>query len=480
MALDDACLELHPGERLGLVGENGAGKSSLMNVLYGLYQPDAGTLEFDGSPVRFSSPQAALARGIGMVHQHFHLVPTLTVAQNVALGHEPRKLGLFDESAAAALVATTCQRLGFALDPNARVGNLSVGAQQRVEIVKALSRGVHTLILDEPTAVLTPQETDDLFSALTSLSQTGCTLVLITHKLTDVLRFSTRIIVMRRGRAVAEYAPDQASPDALAQAMVGEEPLRGLERRAPVPRGEEVLRVENLSGAGVHDVSFSVHQHEIVGLAGIDDNGQQSLARMLAGLAPFSSGTVRLGGKAFTSLSPAVAKDLGIAHIAEDRLRDALAAELSVEENLSLGRHAQAPFARGALIDFARRRETALALIHASDVRPPDATLRAGVLSGGNQQKAVLARELSTHPRLLVAVQPTRGLDVVATRAAHQRLRLAADAGAAVLLVSLDLDELLALSDRVLAMRLGKITGEFHGPTAQARLIGAAMLGVTG
>jgi simple sugar transport system ATP-binding protein len=478
-ALDDVSLTIAPGERLALVGENGAGKSSLMNVLYGLYQPDAGQVCFDGAPVKVRTPAEALKRGVGMVHQHFTLVPTLTVAENVVLGAEPTRGGVLDLDAAVAQVQASCRRFGFAVDARARVDTLTVGSQQKVEIVKALHRGVTTLVLDEPTAVLTPQEADELFAVTRALSESGLAVVLISHKLKEVLAFATRIAVMRRGKKVAEVKPEETSSQALAALMVGE----GSAGDSPLPgplsrgRGDIVVRTEHLAADKLHDVSFALHAGEVLGIAGVDGNGQRELAEVLTGLRDFT-GTLELLGRRFTTLSPGEARALGVAHVPEDRLRRAVIADMTVEENVALGRHAAPPFAKGPLIDFAGRRARTATLLEANDVRPRDGTLRAGGLSGGNQQKLVVGRELDGAPKVLVVVQPTRGLDIAAVAAVRQRLEEERARGCAVLLVSLDLDEVLALSDRVLVFFEGRITAELPRAQFDERLIGRRMLGV--
>ncbi len=486
-ALDDVSLELNGGERVAVIGENGAGKSSLMNVLYGLYHPDSGQVLFDGVPARLRTPADALARGVGMVHQHFTLVPTLSVAENVVLGAEPTTaLGLFDVAKANAEVAATCAKFGFSLDVKAQVGALTVGSQQKVEIVKALHRGVKTLILDEPTAVLTPQEADELFTVTKGLSEQGLTVVLISHKLRDVLRFASRIAVMRRSKKVAEVTPEETSPEKLAQLMIGDtghtygqvKALR-LETANSGIRGPEVLEVRHLEAPGVHDVSLTLHAGEIVGIAGVDGNGQRELAELLTGLATWTSGSLLLEGVERQSWSPQSARRAGIAHVPEDRHRRAVVADMTVEENVALGRQGLAPFAKGRRIDFAGRRNRALELVEANDVRPPTPGLRGGALSGGNQQKLVVARELDSAPKVLVVVQPTRGLDIAAVAAVRGKLLAETARGCAVLLVSLDLDEVLALSDRVLVMFEGRLTGEFARGAYDEQHIGRAMLGMT-
>ena len=479
-ALDDVSLELQPGERVGLVGENGAGKSSLMNVLYGLYQPDEGVVRFDGAPVVLKSPREALKRGVGMVQQHFTLVPTLSVAENVVLGAEPLRKGLLDLERAVREVEATCRQFGFVLDARARVDTLSVGSQQKVEIVKALHRGATTLILDEPTAVLTPQEADELFAVTRALSASGKTVVLISHKLKEVLAFATRIAVMRRGKKVADgLKPDQTSPEALAELMVGGEAsvLTKAAELTPGRSGEVVLELDEVHAPGLAKVSLQVRAGEIVGVAGVDGNGQRELAEVVTGLRKWQRGTITLAGQKRVSLSPGLARQLGVAHIPEDRHLRAMVGDFSVEENVALGRQQRAPFAKGPFIDFAQRRARTLALLEAHDVRPREPGQRMAELSGGNQQKLVVARELDAAPKLLVVVQPTRGLDIAAVEAVRGHLRRVRDEGCAVLLISLDLDEVLALADRVVVMFDGKLNGEFARGAVDERELGRRMLG---
>lgn len=481
-ALEDVSLEVRPGERLALIGENGAGKSSLMNVLYGLYQPDVGEVCFDGQAVKVKTPAEALARGVGMVHQHFTLVPTLTVTENVVLGHEPTIWGRLDHARAEREVAATCTKFGFQLDVSATVRDLSVGSQQKVEIVKALHRGVKTLILDEPTAVLTPQEADELFAVTRRLSEEGLAVVLISHKLREVLTFSTRIAVMRRGKKVGETTPAETSPEQLAAMMVGDGVPSPRERGEGQGEGpttpQELARLDALTATGLHAVSLSIRTGEILGIAGVDGNGQRELAEVLTGLRPWTAGTFAYAGNQLTQWDPGTAREQGVAHIPEDRLRRAIIGELSVEENVSLGRQRRAPYAKGARIDFAGRRASTTALLEANDVRPRDPRVRAGGLSGGNQQKLVVGRELDAAPKLLVVVQPTRGLDIAAVAAVREKLRAQRARGCAVVLVSLDLDEVLELSDRIVVLCGGKVTGEFARDGFDERVIGRRMLGV--
>jgi simple sugar transport system ATP-binding protein len=483
-ALDDVSLDIGTGEVLALVGENGAGKSTLMNVLYGLYQADAGEILVDGKPVRLRSPKDAIARGIGMVHQHFMLVPTLTVAENVVLGREPSRWGRMDLERACEEVAATCERFGFKLDPRAQVDTLSVGSQQKVEIVKALHRGAQVLILDEPTAVLTPQEADDLFRVARQLAAGGRTVVFISHKLREVLSVAERVAVMRRGRRVAEVRAANTRPEELAALMVGESRIPPAEAQAyHPPQGERLLEARELRARGadgrpaLRGVSLEVHAGEIVGIAGVDGNGQRELAEVLTGLRPLDGGGGSLLGEPLVDLTPAEARRRGVGHVPEDRLWRAVVKAMTVEENVALGRQAQAPFAKGPRVDFAGRRERTRALLKAYDVRPPDPEVPLQALSGGNQQKVVVARELDAQPRLLVVVQPTRGLDIGAVAQVQARLREARARGAGVVLVSLDLEEVLALSDRIYVFFEGRITGAFTRPEFDEREIGRRMLG---
>nr|WP_275900279.1 ABC transporter ATP-binding protein [Pyxidicoccus trucidator] len=490
----DASLDIRAGELLAVVGENGAGKSSLMNVLYGLYQPDVGEVSVGGQPVRFKSPRDAIARGIGMVHQHFMLVPTLTVAENVVLGREPTRRGLFDMERAVSEVAATCARFGFNLEPRARVDTLTVGSQQKVEIVKALHRGAQVLVLDEPTAVLTPQEADELARVMRGLVAQGRTVVLISHKLREVLGVADRVAVMRRGRVVAEVRAAETTVEQLATLMVGEghrhlvdagehAPPLATAQPPATPAGEVLLEARGLQAVGdngrpaLRGVDLTVRAGEIVGIAGVDGNGQRELAEVLTGLRPLTSGGGTLLGGPLEGLTPAQARERGVGHVPEDRLRRAVVRALTVEENVALGRHTRPPFARGSWIDFAGRRERTRALLEAYDVRPSDPTLPVHALSGGNQQKVVVARELDARPRLLVVVQPTRGLDIGAVAQVHAKLREARAQGTGTVLVSLDLEEVLALADRVYVFFEGRVTGHFTRPEYDERELGRRMLG---
>ena len=482
-AVDGVSLDFQPGEIAAVVGENGAGKSTLMNVLSGLYQPDGGEILVDGQPAQFRSPRDAIAKGIGMVHQHFMLVPPLTVAENVVLGMEPRRRGLLDLAAADQAVRKTCERFGFSLPLEERIEDLTVGSQQKVEIIKALYRGARVLILDEPTAVLTPQESEDLFSVMRELASTGHSVVLISHKLREVLAAASRIYVMRRGKLVAQVQASSTNEQELAALIVGDARAREARPTTRGRRGELLLEVKDLHAPGarglaaLRGVSLSVFAGEVVGIAGVDGNGQRELAEVVTGLRSFDSGLIRFKDKVLPSLSPGQMRRLGMSHVPEDRLARAIIGPMTVEENVALGRDREPPFARGWLIDFEGRQGRALKLLEEFDVRPPDPLARIGLLSGGNQQKVVLARELDVGPKLLVVVQPTRGLDISAVRSVHDRLLQARERGAGILLISLDLEEVLALSDRLYAIFEGRITGHLERAQFEEKQVGQLMMG---
>jgi general nucleoside transport system ATP-binding protein len=485
-ALDDVTVELNAGEVLAIVGENGAGKSTLMNVLYGLYPTDTGEVRVDSKAVTLGSPRAAIALGIGMVHQHFMLSPSLTVAENVVLGHEPTRFGLLDLERANREVAASAARHGFNLDVRAPISSLGVGAQQKVEILKALHRGARLLILDEPTAVLTPQESDELWSAVRSLKEQGTTVVLISHKLREVLAIADRLVVLRRGRKVLETPAAGTTREALAHAMVGEGRALNvsLDDRAPRAEGAtprlqlEGLHTEPAPGhPALSNVALTLEAGEIVGVAGVDGNGQRELVEALVGLRPFTRGKLRLNGADVSAADIADRRAAGLSYIPEDRLREAIVGAMSVEENIALGRQQRPPFARGRWISFPERRREAEALAQDYDVRPPDPALPIAALSGGNQQKVVVGRELGGKPTVIVAVQPTRGLDIAALTAVHQRLVSARNSGAGVLLVSLDLEELLSVSDRIVVLFQGSLVGEQRRGAYDERTLGQWMLG---
>ena len=482
-ALDGVSLAVAAGEVLGLVGENGAGKSTLVSVACGLYSADGGKVRVDGRELPPGDPRAAIDAGLGVVYQHFMLVPPLTVWENVILGREPRRLGAIDRRRARSEVSAVARRSGLSLDVDVRAGDLSVAAQQRVEIVKQLWRGARVLILDEPTALLSPQEAAALVEIVRALRAEGRAVLFVSHKLREVLGAADRIAVIRRGRLVQVTPRSQTDAQQLAEAMTGGGRAGAARPRRPSRDGAVVLQARELAGMserggpGLRGLSFHVRSGEILGVAGVDGNGQTELAEVLTGLRPVQGGLTLDGDPAFHG-DPAAARRAGVAHLPEDPRRRALCLPLSVEENLALGRHAQAPHALGFLIDRAGRRQMAQKLIEQFDVRPPEPSARTANLSGGNQQKLVAARELSggSAPRLVVAVHPTRGLDPGATRRVHEALRDARDRGAAVLMISFDLDELRALSDRILVLFEGRPAGEAP-PDASDEQLGRMMLG---
>jgi ABC-type uncharacterized transport system ATPase subunit len=485
-AVEAVSLSVAPGEVLALVGENGAGKSTLISVACGLYKADAGAVRAFGHDLPPGDPRAAIDAGIGVVYQHFMLVGPLTVWENVVLGREPRRLGFIDGRRARTEVAETAQRFGLAVDVNARVEALGVAARQRVEIVKQLWRGARVLILDEPTAVLTPQESDGLLRTVRALAAGGRAVIFVSHKLREVLAVADRVAVLRRGRLVQVAARAQTDAARLAEAVMGGSCAASPAPSSSASRSREsgvLLRVEDLAcfsddgRPALRGLSFQLRHGEILGVAGVDGNGQAELAEVLAGLRS-AAGTCSLDGDPGFQRTAAAARRAGVAHLPEDRHRRALCLPLSVEENLALGHHRDAPYARGERIDRAGRREKARQLIATFDLRPPEPTARAGDLSGGNQQKLVAARELAggRPPRLIVAVHPTRGLDPGATRRVHDALRAASDGGAGVLLVSFDLDELRAVSDRILVLFEGQSAGEAL-PGASDEILGRMMLG---
>ena len=479
----DVSLDLEPGEIHALVGENGAGKTTLMRILYGLLQPDEGRVEFDGRPVRLQSPADAMRLGLGMVHQHFMLVGTLTVAENVTLGHEPAgPLGGFRRAAAETEVAALAGIYRLPVEPRARLDGLSVGAQQRVEILKALYRGARVLILDEPTAVLTPHEVDELFQMLRELAADGTTIVLITHKLAEVQMLARRITVMRQGNVVGSGEVAAMSLGRIAELMVGH-PIAPLHERAHRTPGGPLLEVRGLWARddrgleAVRDVSLAVRAGEVVGIAGVEGNGQHELVECLAGLRTPSSGTVAIGGRECTRGSALEHFRAGMAHIPSDRLHRGLIAELTLAENLVLGRHRDPGLGRGPMLHRDALVRRAAPLLGEYDVRPPDPELEARRLSGGNQQKLVVARELTREAAVILAAHPTRGVDLGAVAFIHGRLMEERNHGRAVLLVSAELSEILALSDRVLVMYEGRIVHETEPAATDERTLGLTMTG---
>lgn len=481
----DVSFAVRTGEIVALLGENGAGKSTLMNVLYGMTAPDAGELVIDGAVVRLRSPKDALAQGIGMVHQHFMLVPPFTVAENVALGNEPSRLGAIDIASVEARVAALATRFGMDVDPRAVVRDLSVGQQQRVEIVKALDRGARVLILDEPTAVLTPQEAEGLFRVLRGLAADGTSIVFISHKLNEVLSLAHRIVVMRRGEVVGEVLPENATPESLAAMMVGREVMLRVEKAPASPSEDRIvvrhLRVANdHGGVAVNGVSFTVRAGEIVGIAGVQGNGQTELVEAISGLRPAMGGSMALVGVDANDLSVRARSMAGLAHVPEDRQRHGLVLPFTLADNLVLNRYHLPPVAVRGMRQAKAILAIARDLVARFDIRPPSPVVPVQALSGGNKQKVIIARELSHEVRALVAAQPTRGVDVGSIEFIHRSLVDARDAGAAVLVVSAELDELLSIADRILVMYRGQIVGEALGADATREGIGLLMAGGRG
>lgn len=480
IANDNIDLVVEPGEIHVLLGENGAGKSTLMNVLYGLYAPDSGQIILDDEPVVFSGPGDAVERGVGMVHQHFMLIPVFTVAESVALGHEPMKgAGLIDIKQAAETVRSVSKRFGFDLDPDAYIEDLPVGAQQQVEIVKALSRDARVLILDEPTAVLTPQETDELMAIMRQLANEGTSIIFITHKLREVRAVADKITIIRRGKVVGTADPS-ASEKELAAAMVGR-PVDLEGNRTPGNPGEVALDVDQLTvlnetGQVVVDhVDLKVRNGEIVGIAGVQGNGQAELARVLLGLQRHSGGHVRLNGKDLSSASVRDHIDAGIRYIPEDRSTDGIIKDMSVAENLILNTYRD--FASHKTISPDKLTNLANSLVDTYDIRLGQVSDPIGTLSGGNQQKVVVARELSNELNLLIANQPTRGVDVGSIEFIHAQLFDQRANGKPIVLISSELDEILKLADRVVVMYRGRIIGEVS-PDTNRDILGLMMAGV--
>jgi general nucleoside transport system ATP-binding protein len=482
VANDSIDFDLRRGEVHALLGENGAGKSTLMNVLYGLYHPDEGEILINGKPITLGSTKDAIDAGIGMVHQHFMLVPVMTVAENIVLATEPTTAGvLLDYDAARKRVRDLAKTFKFAVDPSARVQNITVGQQQRVEILKALYRNADILILDEPTAVLTPQESHELFQILKTLKQEGMSIIFISHKLNEVLEIADRITVLRRGKKIDTVPREGATTEGLARLMVGREVLLRVQKENAKP-GDVLLRLEDLRVLddrhleAVRGISFDVRAGEIVGIAGVDNNGQSELIDAIAGLRKVAEGSIQLADREITGASAKTVLDTGLGHIPEDRQRRGLVLEFSIAENAALEDYRREPDSKLGWLFPRRLIARAVRLIKEFDVRGGGPHTRAGALSGGNQQKLVVGREVSRDPKVLIAAQPTRGLDVGAIEYVHRRLVTERDEGRAILLVSLELDEIMSLSDRILVIYEGQIVREFP-PDASEDEIGLAMTG---
>lgn len=486
VANDQVDFKVHKGEIHALVGENGAGKSTLMKILYGLYQKDRGQIFIRGKERDIFSPSVAISQGIGMVHQHFMLIPPLTVAENVVLGREPRRGRIFnDRKKAIKEVSRLSERYGLKVDPEAKVEDLSVGLEQRVEIIKVLYRGAEILILDEPTAVLTPQEVKELFNILRSLKEEGKTIIFITHKLKEVMEISDRVTVMRDGKAVGVVETKKTTKEELARMMVGREVLLKVEKGPAQMRGA-VLEVKDLEAVNdrglpaLRGVSFKIRAGEILGIAGVEGNGQTELVEVLTGLRRLIRGKVTLWDKEITNASSRKILESRIAHIPEDRHKRGLILDYSVENNLILGSHYRPPITKGPRLNFKKIKEFTSKLIEEFDIRPADREIPVNSLSGGNQQKAIVARELSRHPQLLITAQPTRGVDIGAIEFIHGKILEERDQGKAILLVSAELSEVMSLSDRILVMYEGRIVGEVDPKKTNESELGLLMAGAKG
>ncbi len=485
LANDDVNLSVELGEILALLGENGAGKTTLMNILYGLYTPDAGEVLVDGQNLQLSSPSDSIAAGIGMVHQHFMLIPVFTVTENVILGMEPTKVaGLLDMKAGSRIVKDISERYNLEVDPNALIENLPVGIQQRVEIIKVLSREARYLVFDEPTAVLTPQEVEEFFQIIRGLRETGKGIIFISHKLKEALEIADRIIVMRDGKSVADVIPEEVTEEEIAELIVGR-PVDLVVHKEKAKAGEPVLVVNNLVAlddrdhTAVDGVSFEVRSGEIVGIAGVQGNGQTQLIEAITGIRTSLVGTVSINGQDVTSAVPRDIHSMNVAHVPENRQESGLIINFTVAENMILDSYYAQPYSRGIQMDWDIVNEAAERLVQEYDVRTPSVDTKVSSLSGGNQQKVIVAREFDRDVELVIASQPTRGIDVGSIEYIHARIVEERDKGAAVLIVSSELDEVMALSDRILVMYGGRIVGEFDPKKDSSTEIGLAMLGGT-
>ena len=481
-ANDQVDLKVKPGEIHALLGENGAGKSTLMNILSGLLEPTSGEILLNGEPVKIDSPTAANRLGIGMVHQHFMLVDAFTVTENIILGNEPSHLGVIDRKKATKEIKELSDKYGLAVDPNAKVRDISVGMQQRAEILKTLYRGANILIFDEPTAVLTPQEIEELIGIMKSLVAEGKSIILITHKLDEIRHAADRCTVIRRGKSIDTVEVKGTTSEELAEMMVGHSVTFKIPKD-PAKIGAPILNVKGLKVnesrglPAVKGIDFTVHGGEILGIAGIDGNGQTELIEALTGLRKVAAGSVVIQGKDVTNAPVRKITETGVAHVPEDRQKYGLVLQMSLSENLALQTYYQKPMSRHGILNYHEMRKEALRLIREYDICTTNEQLKAGELSGGNQQKAIVARELDRNADLIIVSQPTRGLDVGAIEYIHRQLIDQRDQGKAVLLVSFELDEIMNLSDRIIVLHDGKIAGEVHPETTTEQELGLLMAG---
>ena len=483
LANDHIDLKLHKGEVLGLLGENGAGKSTLMNMIYGLYSPDEGEIRVNDKPVNIKDPNDAIALGIGMVHQHFQLVPVLTVTENIMLGTESVRGPFLDRRKARQRIMEISKQYGLEVNPDALIQDLPVGVQQRVEIIKALYRDANILILDEPSAVLTPQETEGLFEVMQTLIDRGVSIIFITHKLKEVLRICDNISVLRLGKVVGSADPEHSTQESLASLMVGREVLLRVEK-APANPGEPVLSLQDLV---VHDdrdlvalkgVSFDVRAGEIMGVAGVQGNGQTELVEAITSLRPTISGKIFVDGQDVTGFSPRKVTETGVSHVPEDRQKNGMVGSFPIKDNMRLQTYYKKPYAKGIVANDKAINQASEELMEEYDVRTPNIYVSMGSLSGGNQQKAVVAREFTRPSKLLIVAQPTRGVDVGSIEFIHKQIVKMRDAGTGVLLVSTELDEILSLSDRIAVMYAGEVIAIVPAAEADRERIGLLMAGV--
>jgi len=483
VANEKISIEVNKGEIVALLGENGAGKSTLVKSVFGLVKPDSGTIKIKGDVIEYGDTAAAIAHGVGMVHQHFQLVQVMTVTENIILGDEPRKGAFVSMKSARQEVIDLSNKYGLEVDPDAIVEDLPVGLQQRIEILKALRKDIDLLILDEPTAVLTPQEIDELLSVIKNLAASGVGVLFITHKLREVMAIADRVVVLRNGKLVGTTTPKETDEEGLAQMMVGRNVVLRVEKKPALVK-ETVLEIKNLSVKddrnlmAVNDFSIEVHAGEILGIAGVEGNGQRELVEAVCGMRNRVTGSVKILGAESPNLNPHDVRLMGLSNIPEDREKDGLVSTYSIAENMVLNRYDQPPFANRGIRNFSERDKYAEALVKEFDVRTPSFHNLASSLSGGNKQKVVVARELSQDSKVIVASQPTRGVDIGSIEFIHNQLVSARDNGAGVLLVSAELDEILSLSDRIAVMYEGKVVAILNGEGADRQHIGRLMAGL--